>query len=324
VKKKYIGALVSAMALAAALSSSASAQAPAQPAAQAAPQVRINRSIETLAKGDSIFGLFSGDFSLANARALARSNLDYVLIDMEHTAFDMETLQAFLLGMTDKQTIARQGNTQMRTTPFVRIPVNGRNDPEWIVKQVLDIGVMGIMFPYVESGDEARRAVSAMRYPQPRGAANPTPTGVRGSSPAVATWYWGVPGYTQRADVWPLNPQGELLAIMQIESAKGVENAEAIITTPGVGFVFLGPSDLSMSMGLPGSHPEVQAAIAKVLGLCKKHNMPCGTLSSSTDAAAKVTAGWRASTVGYWGDAGIGGDVEKALGLARAAAGRKD
>jgi 4-hydroxy-2-oxoheptanedioate aldolase len=324
--KNCIGAMVSALALTAALPFAAVAQAQSPAAAPPAPQnnIHINRSIETLAKGDSIFGLFSGDFSLANARALARSNLDYVLIDMEHTAFSMETLQEFLLGMTDKQAIARQGNTQMRTTPFVRIPVNGRNDPEWIVKQVLDIGVMGIMFPYIESGDEARRAVSAMRYPQARGAANPTPTGVRGSSPAVATWYWGVPGYTQRADVWPLNPQGELLAIMQIESAKGVENAEAIITTSGVGFVFLGPSDLSMSMGLPGSHPEVQAAIAKVLDLCKKHRMPCGTLSSSTDAAAKVTAGWRASTVGYWGDAGIGGDVEKALGLARAAAGRKD
>jgi len=163
-----------------------------------------------------------------------------------------------------------------------------------------------------------------MRYPQPRGSTIPTPTGVRGSSPAVATWYWGVPGYTQRADVWPLNPKGELLAVIQIESLKGVENAEAIITTPGVGFVFVGPSDLSMNMGLPGTHPEVQAAIAKVLDLCKKHKMPCGTLSSSTDAEAKVRAGWRASTVGYWGDAGIGGDVEKALNLARAAAGRKD
>jgi len=72
--------------------------------------VRLNRSIETLAKGDPVFGLFTGNLSLANARALARSNLDYILIDMEHTAFDMETLQEFLLGMTDKQVVARQGH----------------------------------------------------------------------------------------------------------------------------------------------------------------------------------------------------------------------
>lgn len=317
-KKNYIGAIASAIAMAGVLSSPAAAQAPAQ------NTVRINRSIETLEKGGSIFGLFSGDFSLANARALARSNLDYVLIDMEHTAFSMETLQEFLLGMTDKLAIARQGNTQMRTTPIVRIPVNGRNDPEWIVKQVLDIGVMGIMFPYIESREEALRAVVAMRYPQPRGSTISQPPGNRGSSPAVASWYWGVPDYTPRADVWPLNPRGELLAVMQIESIKGVQNAEAIITTPGVGFVFVGPSDLSMQMGLPSSHPEVQAEVAKVLALCKKHSMPCGTLSSSTDAEAKVQAGWRASTVGYWGDAGIGGDVEKALGIARKAAGRTD
>lgn len=321
-KKKYIGALVSAMAMTAALS----VPALAQNAAPAAPQnpVRINRAIDTLSKGGSIFGLFSADFSPANARALARSNLDYVIIDMEHTAFSMPQLQEFLLGMTDKQAIAQQGNTQMRTTPIVRIPPNGRNDPEWIVKQVLDIGVFGIMFPYVESGEEARRAVASMRYPQPRGSKIPEPTGVRGSSPGVASWYWGVPGYTQRADVWPLNPQGELLAVIQIESLKGVQNAEAIITTPGVSSVFVGPSDLSMNMGLPQSHPEVQAAIQKVVDLCKKHNMPCGTLSSSNNVEAILKQGFRSPTVGYWGDAGIGGDVEKALGIARKTAGRTD
>lgn len=324
-KKNFLGAVASAIALAGALALPAAAQAPAAAsAAPAAPQVRINRTIETLSKGGSVFGLFTADFSPANARALARSNLDYLLIDMEHTAFSMETLQEFLLALTDKQAIAARGDTQMRTTPFVRVPTNGRNDPEWVVKQVLDIGVFGIMFPYVENADEARRNVAAMRYPQPRGSKIPTPTGVRGSSPAVASWYWGVPGYTQRADVWPLNPQGELLAIMQIESLKGVENAEAIMTTPGVGAIFVGPSDLSMNMGLPASHPEVQAAIAKVAALCKKNNVPCGTLSGSGNVESVLNQGFRLPTVGYWGDAGIGGDVEKALAIARKASGRTD
>jgi len=293
-------------------------------AAMAQEDVRLNRSIETLSKGEPVFGLFSGDFSLANARALARSNLDYVLIDMEHTAFNMETLQQFLLGMTDAQRIAEQGHTQMRTTPIVRLPANGRNDPEWMVKQILDIGAFGIMFPYVENAEQARRAVSAMRYPQPRGSQIMEPVGVRGSSPGVATWFWGVPDYTQRADTWPLNERGELLTVLQIESAEGVRNAEAIMTTPGVGAIFVGPADLSMNMGLPGNHPEVQEAIASVVELCKQHNVPCGITTNAGDIVQRLEQGFLMPTVGYWGDAGISGSTEATLRIAREAAGRSD
>ncbi len=293
-------------------------------AAIAQEEVRLNRSIETLSKGEPVFGLFSGDFSLANARALARSNLDYVLIDMEHTAFNMETLQQFLLGMTDAQRIAEQGHTQMRTTPIVRLPANGRNDPEWMVKQILDIGAFGIMFPYVENAEQARRAVSAMRYPQPRGSQIMEPVGVRGSSPGVATWFWGVPDYTQRADTWPLNERGELLTVLQIESAEGVRNAEAIMTTPGVGAIFVGPADLSMNMGLPGNHPEVQEAIAIVVELCKQHNVPCGITTNAGDIVQRLEQGFLMPTVGYWGDAGISGSTEATLRIAREAAGRSD
>ncbi len=286
--------------------------------------IHLNRSIETLSKGEPVFGLFTGNFSLANARALARSNLDYILIDMEHTAFDMETLQEFLLGMTDKQTVARQGNSQMRTTPIVRIPANGRNDPEWMVKQVLDIGAFGIMFPYVENAEQATRAVAAMRYPQPRGSEQREPAGVRGASPAVATWYWGSPDYVRRADTWPLNSDGDLLAVMQIESAEGVRNAEAIMTTPGVGAIFVGPADLSMNMGLPGNSAEVQEAIASVVELCVKHEVPCGITTNANDITARLDQGFLMPTVGYWGDAGISGSTEANLRTAREHSGRTD
>ena len=292
--------------------------------AMAQDNVRINRMIETLEKGDPVFGLFTGNFSLANARGLARSNLDYILIDMEHTAFDMEKLQEFLLGLTDKAAIARQGNTQMRTTPIVRLPANGRNDPEWLVKQILDLGAFGIMFPYVETAEEAQRAVAAMRYPQPRGSDIAEPRGVRGSSPGVASWYWGVSDYTQRADLWPLNPRGELISFIQIESELGVQNAEAIMTTPGVSAIFIGPADLAMNMGLPGNSPEVQAAITKVIDLCVKHSVPCGITTGANDITARLDQGIMAPTVGYWGDAGIGGSTEANLRTAREHSGRTD
>lgn len=293
-------------------------------AATAQSDVRLNRTIETLDKGDPVFGLFTADFSLANARGLARSNLDYILIDMEHTPFNMDTLHVLLLGLTDKAAIVNQGNNQMRTTPIVRLAANGRNDPEWMVKQILDVGAFGIMFPYVESGDEALRAVRAMRYPQPRGSAYTEPAGVRGSSPGVAAWYWGVPDYIQRADTWPLNPRGELLAIMQIESAEGVRNAEDIITTPGVGAIFVGPADLAMSMGLPGSSPEVQGAIDDVLALCLKHDVPCGITTNANDIERRLEQGFRFPTVGYWGDQGIAPNTAQTLEIARRASGRTD
>lgn len=292
--------------------------------AMAQDNVRLNRTIETLEKGDPVFGLFTGNFSLANARGLARSNLDYILIDMEHTAYDMEKLQEFLLGLTDKAAIVSQGNAQMRTTPIVRLPANGRNDPEWMVKQILDLGAFGIMFPYVETAEEAQRAVAAMRYPQPRTSDIREPAGNRGSSPGVASWYWGVSDYTQRADLWPLNPRGELISFIQIESALGVQNAEAIITTPGVSAIFVGPADLAMNMGLPGNHPEVQAAITSVVELCKKHNVPCGITTNPNDMAARLDQGFLMPTAGYWGDAGISGSTEANLRLGREHSGRSD
>lgn len=294
------------------------------PTAAQEGQVRLNRTIETLESGQPVFGLFTGNFSLANARALARSGLDYVLIDMEHAPFDVETLNLFLLGMTDKAAVARQGHAQMATTPIVRIPVNGRNDPEWLVKQVLDMGVFGIMFPYIETREQAERAVRSMRYPQARGSQFFEPAGVRGSSPSIASWYWGVSDYSQRADVWPLNPRGELLAVLQIESAEGVRNAEAIVTTPGVGAIFVGPADLALSMGLPGSSPEVQGAIDAVLALCVRHNVPCGITANAGNVAQRLEQGFRFPTVGYWGDAGISGATAEALRVAREAAGRND
>lgn len=313
-KKMYLSALFSAITVACLSSTPVLAQ----------DDVHINRSIETLEKDQPIFGLFTANFSVSNARGLARSGLDYILIDMEHTPFNTQILQEFLLSLTDKMAIVEQGNTQMRTTPIVRLPTNGRNDPEWLVKQILDVGAFGIMFPYVETAEEAARAVAAMRYPQPRGSEIAEPRGVRGASPAAAAWYWGTSDYMERADLWPLNPRGELMAVIQIESEEGVKNAEAIMTTPGVSAIFIGPYDLSISMGLPGSHPDVQAAISDVVELCKKHDVPCGITTNANDIRSRLDQGFMMPTVGYWGDEGIAGSTEANLRTAREHTGRTD
>jgi hypothetical protein len=154
------------------------------PVAWAQEALHLNRTVETLAGGKPAFGLFSGDFSLANARALAASELDFVFIDMEHSPFDVETLHAFLLGMTDKGRLLEKGNLQMDVTPLVRIPMNGRESLQWQVKQVLDAGAFGIVFPYVETREEAENAIRSMRYPQRQGDAAMEPGGLRGARPA--------------------------------------------------------------------------------------------------------------------------------------------
>jgi 4-hydroxy-2-oxoheptanedioate aldolase len=294
------------------------------PTSEAQEKSHLNRTIETLEDGRPAFGIFSGDFSLANARALATSDLDFIFIDMEHSPFDLETLQAFLLGMTDKARVVEKGNLQMDVTPLVRIPMNGRENLQWQVKQVLDVGAFGIVFPYVETRAETENAIRSMRYPQRRGDAAMEPTGMRGASPAIARWFWGAADYFDRADVWPLDPAGDLLAVIQIESKKAVDNIEEIASVPGIGAIFIGPSDLSISYGVPGQrdHPEVDAAMKKVLGVCKARNIPCGLTTGANDVEQYLDEGFRFVTVGYWNDAGISGGVAEALEIARKASGR--
>ena len=294
--------------------------------AVAQDNVHLNRTIETLADGKPAFGIFSGDFSLANARALATSDLDFIFIDMEHSAFDLETLQIFLLGMSDKARVLEKGNLQMDVTPLVRIPMNGRENLQWQVKQALDVGAFGIVFPYVETREETENAIRSMRYPQRRGDAAMEPAGLRGASPGIARWFWGASDYFDRADVWPLDPAGDLLAVIQIESKKAVDNIEAIASVPGIGAIFIGPSDLSISYGVPGQrdHPEVDAAMNKVLGVCKARNIPCGLTTDADDVEHYLEEGYSFVTVGYWNDAGISGAVAETLEIARKASGREN
>ncbi len=294
--------------------------------AVAQDNLHLNRTIETLADGKPAFGIFSGDFSLANARALATSDLDFIFIDMEHSAFDLETLQIFLLGMSDKSRVLEKGNLQMDVTPLVRIPMNGRENLQWQVKQALDVGAFGIVFPYVETREETENAIRSMRYPQRRGDAAMEPAGLRGASPGIARWFWGASDYFDRADVWPLDPSGDLLAVIQIESKKAVDNIEAIAAVPGIGAIFIGPSDLSISYGVPGQrdHPEVDAAMKKVLGVCKARKIPCGLTTGADDVEQYLEEGYSFVTVGYWNDAGISGAVAETLEIARKASGREN
>ena len=283
---------------------------------------RLNKLIELFENDQPAFGVLSFDYSLNNARAMASSGLDFLFIDMEHAPFDIERLRLFLLGMTDKRSIIDKGNLQPNVVPLVRIPAAGGAE-ELIAqaKQVLDVGVFGIFFPAVHTREQAELAVRATRYPQYNDAPDYEPAGLRGRNPSNAMWYWGVRDYHAKADVWPLDPQGELLAMMFIESRAGVENIEEIITVPGLGGIFIGPSDLSTSMGYTSpAAPEVEQAIQTVLGACLEHDVPCAITTGQGSVQQRIEQGFRFVTVGA--DGGLNTGASNALRLGREAAGR--
>ncbi len=290
--------------------------------AMSASAQRLNKLIELFENDQPAFGVLSFDYSLNNARAMASSGLDFLFIDMEHAPFDIERLRLFLLGMTDKRSIIEKGNLQPDVVPLVRIPAAGGAE-ELIAqaKQVLDVGVFGIFFPAVHTREQAELAVRATRYPQYNEAPDYEPEGLRGRNPSNATWYWGVRDYHAKADVWPLDPQGELLAMMFIESRAGVENIEEIITVPGLGGIFIGPSDLSTSMGYTSpAAPEVEEAIQTVLGACLEHDVPCAITTGPGSVQQRIEQGFRFVTVGA--DGGLNTGASSALRLGREAAGR--
>lgn len=256
----------------------------------------LNPVIARLAAGKTVYGLINtGDLSLANARDTARAPADFVYADMEHSPLDFPGLAIFLAGLTDKAAILTKKSVQPNVAFFARFPPEA-DQSNWVVKQALDIGLMGVIFNGVDSKEQAVTAVRTMRYPPMRGATRREPVGIRGYSTAAASYAWGVSAaeYERRADVWPLNPEGDLLAVIMIESVEGLEHLDEIASVPGVGALFLGAgSDLSRSMGVPASSPEVEAAFQRILKACKAHNVACGiTAGNAADIIRRVKEGW--------------------------------
>jgi 4-hydroxy-2-oxoheptanedioate aldolase len=258
---------------------------------------RLNKVIELLAGGGVVVSSIpipNGSFE--QAEAYGDSDFDMVVFEMEHHGFDFPNLRMSLQMMMNRRRIAEDG-LRPSVVPMTRIPTSGRETTQWIIKQALDIGVYGLVVPQLETPDEAVAVVNAARYPGVRHAT--LGGGERGYWPIVAAGYWGLSSeeYVQRADVWPLNPRGELLIIGIVESQKGVANLERILdATPGIGAIWPGPGDLAADMGLIGqiSHPEVEEKLQLVLDLCNRRGVPCvGVATSAEDASRRVAQGFQ-------------------------------
>jgi len=265
------------------------------PVAQQAA-VHLNPVIAKLAKGEAFVGVNTGDLSLENARTLSRAPIDYVYVDMEHTPLDISGLHMFNIGMIDRAAAAKKASVAPNVALFARFPPEA-DEGAWVVKQALDIGLHGVIFNGVDTREQALAAVKSMRYPQLKGSKYFEPAGIRGSAPGLATWIWGLSAdeYERHADLWPLNPEGDLLAIAMIESTEGMKNLDAILSTPGIGAVFIGnANDLRHSMGVPATSSEIETARQTILAGCKRHNVACGiTVANGAEMVRRLNEGWK-------------------------------
>ena len=241
---------------------------------------RLNSAIKALEQGKRAFVTFSAP-EIGAAQALAAAPYDGVVFEMEHNPYDIRLLRDCMQYMLDRRQIAQSASIAPPVAPMVRIPPNGGEMSQWVAKQVLDIGVYGIVWPHVSTVEEARNAVAACRYPRPSSAPYFEPAGQRGDAPRTAARYWGItqPEYYGRADVWPLNPRGEVLVVIMCEEVQAIKNLPRMLKeVPGIGVVLVGEGDLSQEMGHPRQydHPSVAAAIDEILAICKEHNVACG------------------------------------------------
>jgi 4-hydroxy-2-oxoheptanedioate aldolase len=241
---------------------------------------RLNGIIRAFESGKPAYTCFAKS-DKQSAIDLSDSPYDGLVVEMEHNPFDMSALGDFLQYLLNRKQILKAGTVAPAVTPLVRIPSNGGEMDQWQAKQALDRGVYGIITPHVKTVEQAWNAVAACRYARPKNAPLYEPRGVRGDGPATAARYWGLTQaeYYEKADVWPLAPQGELLVGLMIESTEAIENLDDMLANvPGIGFCLIGEGDLSQELGFPRQyeHPEVKAAMDQIVATCKKHNVVVG------------------------------------------------
>ncbi len=266
--------------------------------AQQAP-LHLNPAVEKLARGEAIIGTQTDDMSLQNCHSLARLDFDYAYVDMEHGPLNLDGLAYCVAAMVDKAAILKKGNAQPKVALFARFPPYGRDleSNDWIVKQALDMGLMGVIFNGVENKEQMTRLIRFMRYPQQKTSKYQQPPGLRGYAPGNAIFAWGVSAaeYERHADVWPINPEGDLLAIPMIETLEGLKNVDEIAAVPGVGAIFIGAGgDLHQYLGVAQDAPEVEQARQTILAACKAHNVACGiTALTKAEVDKRLKEGWK-------------------------------
>ena len=244
---------------------------------------RINRAIELLKAGQPVYysGVHGG-LTYENGTAHSDTWADYLMVEFEHGAFNPVGLGEFMRGLVD----AGETRSGHRTPAVIcTLPTDGTDENvmranAWMIKQVLARGVHGILLCHAETPGAVQVFVEASRYPvhsigvsDGQNALSQGRRGAGGQSMAAAIWGVTPQEYVQKADVWPLNPDGEIMLGLKIENRRALENAEASAAVPGIAFAEWGPGDMGMSLGHADAHdppfpPEMSAARARVKAAC--------------------------------------------------------
>ncbi len=238
--------------------------------------MRPNTTKRLLKEGKPAVGTWLNLGSPLAAEWLAHLGWDWLNIDQEHGAIDATLTQSLLQAISTTDTI-----------PLVRVPWA---DPQ-AIKRALDAGAYGLFIPTIQSRDEAELCVRAMKYP---------PLGNRGLGGARRQLYGGADYVAQAND--------EILVILMIESAEGVTNAQDILSVPGVDACFVGPNDLSASLGLKPSlnpdDPEYDRALEAIFDACRRNGVAPGIHTPNAEAAnRRLEQGWQLIAVS--GDGGL-------------------
>ncbi|MBM3609152.1 MAG: aldolase [Alphaproteobacteria bacterium] len=241
---------------------------------------RLNGVIRALESGKPAFTCFSPPTADA-ALALHGSKYDGVVFECEHNVWDGTNVRHALQYTLNRAEIAKSGSVAPSVTPIVRIPPNGAEMNQWFAKQALDLGAYGIVWPHVSTAEQAYNAVSACRYPTMKNHPLHEPFGQRGDGPHGAVRFWGLSqqDYYKKADVWPLNPEGELFVMLMIEDLEGIHNLREILTkVKGIGAILIGEGDLSQELGYPRQyeHPVVLEHMAEIVKIAKECNVVVG------------------------------------------------
>ena len=220
------------------------------------------------AKGESALGAWLSIPSSFTAEVMARQGFDYVCVDMQHGLIDYQVGVSLLQAISTGPSV-----------PLVRVPQNDFGT----INKVLDAGALGVVVPLVNTAEQAREAVRACRYP---------PEGARSFGPARAGWSAG-PDYFGSANA-------TVACLCMIETRQAVDGIEEILAVPGIDAIYVGPNDLSLSLGLgpgldnDGAYQEAYQRIAKA---CAAHGVVAGIHASAALAAKHTETGYRMVTV---------------------------
>jgi 4-hydroxy-2-oxoheptanedioate aldolase len=245
-----------------------------------------------LEAGRHVFAAFAPPEPAA-AIEFSTTAYDALVFETEHRPWDATALRDSLQYLLNRRQIFAAESLAPARTPLVRIPVNGVEKAQWPAKQALDLGAYGIVWPHIASVEEAYNAVAACRFPRLPDDPRFEPAGLRGDGPTAAARYWGVSNaeYYARSDVWPLDPDGEILVVIMIEDQRGIENLPAILDqVPGIGLVLIGEGDMSQELGIPRQyeHPRMRECKRRILEICGERGVAVGHPHVTADNVEQV------------------------------------